>query len=193
MPQPFPTLHPQQLLPPHNMQMGGVAETVAAGQQIHGEDPTLSMWGQQAKEPTAVAEAEIEAVAVPEAAVGEKRKRADVPGGVLRFPAKAAAEGFEEGMLLLKQHQIGRRLKAAYIEDRMSALEGQTVGFALLQYNYVDAQGQLKKYQYGDLKYDIKSGDLADPRPASAVAISIGPDEQDPEMALHGAPGAGGT
>jgi len=170
-----------------------LVSVVASGQQVkeaeQEDDEALSLW--ESNVATAAGE-EGGGEASQEATVGSKRKRdPDDPGsespaggakvfeshagggkvfessagGGKVFPAVAATEGYEEGMVLIRQHPEGRRLKAQYIEDRVDSLHGQSVGFALMEFAYPDAKGGPKKYRYGDLKYDVKSGDLADPRP----------------------------
>ena len=61
----------------------------------------------------------------------------------------------------------------------MSTLDGQTVGWALSDYKYADGKGETRKYRLGDLKYDLKSGDLIDPRPGAKVEEPV-PDVPEP-------------
>ena len=44
--------------------------------------------------------------------------------------------------------------------------DGKTIDFALNDYRFQDdsGDGKWRKYNYGDLKYDIKTGYIQDPR-----------------------------
>jgi len=60
-----------------------------------------------------------------------------------------------------KDHTLVRTDKKAvesYITERCDALSGRTVQYALMEFNYQRADGTLRNYNIGDLKYDVKGG-----------------------------------
>jgi hypothetical protein len=61
-------------------------------------------------------------------------------------------------------HPSGKPSQKAYMNARLAALDGETIDFALNGFRYETDDGKEKKYNYGDLKYDIKCGYLNDPR-----------------------------
>jgi len=92
----------------------------------------------------------------------------------------AAQEGYDGEMILKRS---GKESPAAYLEKRLATLDGKSVAWALNEYRYSDTHGEArarvsvrfrvplllpvvtemvaagkpKKYNWADLKYDIKS------------------------------------
>jgi len=85
------------------------------------------------------------------------------PGGGRPKVARISAQG--NGFANhLELQRTQKRSTRAYINARLEALDGQTVGWALSELRYQDAKGQMRNYTLGDLRYDISAKCLEDPR-----------------------------
>ena len=72
------------------------------------------------------------------------------------------SEGFTEDMIL---QPTGKQSTKDYINQRLDDLRGMTIHKALKKYTYHDPERQkMRNYTFADLRYDVDTGKLQDPR-----------------------------
>jgi hypothetical protein len=92
----------------------------------------------------------------------QKEGRAEDDDGA---PRKTKASFSGEGLLgHLVLTATSKESSRNYITQRCIGLTGKTIYEVLLGYTYRTQEGGQRKYTMGDLKYDIKSGFIDDPR-----------------------------